>query len=121
MAFLDQAEQWAREAGLPDKKIQHIVVAVEEALANIFQYAYPGGDGTVEIVCREDSQTLTLEIVDNGLPYNPLTREDPDTTMALDERPIGGLGVYLIKQLMDTVHYRREGDRNILTLVVEKK
>jgi serine/threonine-protein kinase RsbW len=119
--FLDQADQWAREAGLSEKKIQDVALAAEEALVNIFHYAYEGREGDVEMVCRTNSENLILEILDTGRPFNPLSRQDPDTSLNLEDRPIGGLGIYLIKQLMDEVHYRQEGDKNILTMVIRRK
>jgi serine/threonine-protein kinase RsbW len=120
-AFLEQADHWAREAGLSEKKVQDIALATEEALVNIFHYGYREGEGEVAMACRIAPETLTLEIRDTGQPFNPLSREDPDTSLSLEDRPIGGLGIFLIKQLMDEVHYRREGDQNILTVVIRRK
>jgi serine/threonine-protein kinase RsbW len=119
--FLEQADQWAREAGLSEKKIQAVALAAEEALVNIFHYAYQEGEGEIEMTFRIDPENLTLEILDGGPPFNPLSRQDPDTSLNLEDRPIGGLGIYLIKQLMDEVHYRRDGDKNILTMVIRRK
>jgi serine/threonine-protein kinase RsbW len=121
--FLDVTSQCAREQGLPEKRIQEIELVAEEALVNIFLYAYPEKKGEVGVVCRKDQERrrLIIEITDNGLPFNPLSREDPDLAADIAERKIGGLGVYLMKKLMDEVHYRREDDKNILTLVVYKK
>ena len=119
--FLDQADQWAREAGLSEKKVQDFALAAEEALVNIFHYGYRGGEGKVTLAFRLAPETLTLEILDKGQPFDPLSREDPDINLNLEDRPIGGLGIYLIKQLMDEVKYRREGDMNILTIVIRRK
>lgn len=120
--FLDRISQCARGQGLPEKRIHEIELVVEEVLVNIFNYAYPEGDGEVTVICRTDEEGhLIIETIDNGLPFDPLSREDPDLTQDIAERQIGGLGVFLMKTLMDEVHYRRENDKNILTLIVCKK
>ena len=121
-AFLHMATQCAREQGLSDKKIHEIELVLEEALVNVFHYAYPGKDGEVEVICRTDpGGRLIIETIDTGLPFDPLSLEDPDLTLDVAERKVGGLGVYLMKTLMDEVHYRREGNKNILTFVVYPK
>lgn len=120
--FLRLTSQCAREQGLSNKRINEIELAAEEALVNIFHYAYQEKEGEVEVVCRTDQEArLIIEILDTGLPFNPLSKKDPDLTLDITERKIGGLGVYLMKTLMDEVHYRREDDKNILNLVVYKK
>ena len=121
-AFLDMTSRCARGQGLPDKRIHEIELVVEEALVNIFNYAYPKGDGEVTVICRTGQEgRLIIETVDKGLPFDPLSREDPDLTLDIAERKIGGLGVFLMKTLMDEVRYRREDDKNVLTLSVYKK
>jgi serine/threonine-protein kinase RsbW len=119
--FLVPLVQWLKDQGLPDKRIYEIELAAEEALVNIFHYAYPKAPGAVEVHCRvEQKERMVIEITDEGIPFNPLLRVDPDRTPVLQERKIGGLGIYFIKSLMDDVQYRREGEKNILSLVVYK-
>ncbi len=119
--FQTAISDYARGQGFSLKKISEIELAVEEALVNIFHYAYQETGKDVEVVCQGDSQDrLIIEIIDQGVPFNPLLKDDPDLTLDMSERKIGGLGVYLIKTLMDEVYYKREGDNNILTLVVYK-
>ena len=101
------------------KRINEIEIAAEEALVNIFRYAYQGQEGDVEISCKaEHGRTFIIEIIDAGMPFNPLSVSEPDITLDVGERQIGGVGVFLIKKLMDDVIYRRDGDKNILELVV---
>lgn len=120
--FQTAVSQFAREQGFSTERISEIELAVEEALVNIFHYANQGLDGEVTLESKMTSEKeMIIEISDAGIPFNPLAKEDPDITLAVSERTVGGLGVYLIKQLMDEVHYRREGDKNILTLLVYKK
>lgn len=92
----------------------HLVV--EEIVVNIVNYAYPvGADGEVSIDVIATPSAIELSFSDCGVPFNPLEKEDPDTTLSAEERPIGGLGIFLVKQMMDSVNYRYEDGRNILT------
>jgi serine/threonine-protein kinase RsbW len=119
--FIDFVTSCARNQGFNRKKIHEIELAAEEALVNIFNYAYEEKTGDVEIVCKiDEDERFILEIIDTGVPFNVLSVEDPDISADISERRIGGLGIFLIKNLMDSVHYRREGDKNILDLIVQK-
>jgi anti-sigma regulatory factor (Ser/Thr protein kinase) len=82
------------------------------------RYAYDGGIGWLEAGTSLDgnSTLLTIELRDAGVPFNPLEREDPDITLAAEEREVGGLGIFLCKQLMDSISYRYEDGNNILTM-----
>jgi serine/threonine-protein kinase RsbW len=121
-AFQTSIAQYAREQGFDPKRIGEIELVLEEALVNVFHYAYRETKGVVEVVCRVDPQnSLIIEIMDQGVPFNPLLKDAPNLALDISERKIGGLGIYFIKTLMDEIHYRREGDYNILSLVVYKK
>jgi anti-sigma regulatory factor (Ser/Thr protein kinase) len=110
-------EECADRFGLDAKKKFGLLIAVEEAFVNICSYAYPGGAGEAEVSCASEGETLVLEIADSGSPFDVLSLPDPDTTLDVMEREIGGLGVYFIRKLTDDVSYRRENGRNILRLV----
>ena len=119
--FIDFVTSCSRNQGFNLKKTHEIELAAEEALVNIFTYAYKGKSGDVEIVCKiDEKERVILEIIDTGEPFNVLSVKDPDISADISERRIGGLGIFLIKNLMDSVHYRREGDKNILDLIVKK-
>ncbi len=94
-----------------------IDIAVEEIFVNISSYAYEN-PGEVEIKCNvfEDSFMAEIELIDSGKPYNPLKRDNPDINLSVDERKIGGLGIFMTKQFMDEVKYRFEDGKNILTI-----
>ena len=112
----------AEMAGFTVNRINEIELAAEEALVNIFKYAYPGTDGDVVLDCRsEDEVGLILEISDNGAPFNILDVPDPDVTADISDREIGGLGVFFIKKMVNEVRYRRKENNNILTLVFGKE
>jgi anti-sigma regulatory factor (Ser/Thr protein kinase) len=113
----EYVEECADGWGLSPKKKFGLLVALEEAFVNVCGYAYPEGGGEVELTCEGDADSFALEIADKGLPFDVLSLPDPDTTLGIDEREIGGLGVHLIRTLSDSVGYRRENGSNILRMV----
>lgn len=120
-AFIDFVKGCAAKAGFDHKRSMEIELAAEEALVNICNYAYPGENGSVRVRCFDSGEkTLTIEISDQGVPFDVLSQADPDVTLDIDHRKIGGLGIFLIKKMVQEVKYKREGDRNILTMIVSK-
>jgi len=113
---------FAGDHGFSKNRIAEIQLATEEALLNLFQYAYPGEHkGEVELTCEMKSDSeLNIRIFDTGIPFDILSLSEPDLSCPLPDRKIGGLGCYLIRKMADEVHYRRQGDANILTLLVRK-
>lgn len=95
-----------------------IELSIEEAVENVVQYAYEGGIGWLEAGTSLDDKSLilTIELRDAGMPFNPLEKEDPDITLSADERPVGGLGIYICKSMMDSIEYRYEDGNNVLVL-----
>lgn len=93
-------------------------LAIEETVENVVRYAYEGGIGWLEAgTYLDDARVcLTIELRDAGTPFNPLEREDPDITLSAEDREIGGLGIFLCKQLMDRVEYQYSEGCNILTM-----
>ena len=105
--------------GASDKTLMQLELVVEEIFINISSYAYrPPGSGDVDISCsvEEDVMKVTITFTDEGPEFDPLEREDPDTTQSLDKRQVGGLGIFLVKRNVDGISYRRDGGRNILTI-----
>ena len=114
MAFIDS---FLEQMDCPMKIQMQLDMAVEEVYANIAHYAYAVGGGPATVrVAVEEGPTMVITFVDQGVPYNPLAKPDPDITLSADERQIGGLGVYMVKKSMDEIAYRREGDSNVLTI-----
>ena len=99
----------------PPKVQNKIAIAVDEIFSNIARYAYHPSAGGVAVRIAVDDN-ITIEFEDSGRPYNPLTADDPDITLSAEERNIGGLGIFMVKKIMESVDYRREGDKNILTI-----
>ncbi len=98
-----------------------IDVAAEEIFVNIAHYAYkdklPAGEfGQAQITCTYEDELLTIIFRDQGVPFNPLDRPDPDITLSAEDRSIGGLGIFLTKKYMDKVEYNYENGENVLTL-----
>lgn len=126
-AKIENLEKWrkavsrcAQEQGFVQERIIEIELAIEEALVNICHYSYPEKTGDVEINCKGDHQQFIIEMIDSGIPFDMTSRPDPDLKAGLFERQIGGLGIYLIKKMMDKVEYRRENGQNILTFFVKR-
>ena len=103
----------------PVKAQMEIDTAVDEILANVANYAYGDGTGPVSlgIALEEDPRTAVIRFTDSGVPFNPLEKEVPDSiSLSADDRPIGGLGIYLVRKLMDDVAYEYRDGKNVLLL-----
>ena len=116
--FMSLVRSCAHECGFEGKRAMEIELAVEEALVNIFNYAYHGKVGDVETCCSvsEDNKFI-IEIRDTGVPFDVLSRPDPDTTTDITDREIGGLGIFFIKKVADEVKYSRRNKTNVLTIM----
>ncbi|QGY43170.1 ATP-binding protein [Maribellus comscasis] len=109
----DLAEQWK----LPPSLTMHLNLALEEILSNIIFYAYNDSlEHIIDIDFNLTGNKLSIQIIDEGKAFNPLETKRPDTQAPLDEREPGGLGIFLVKQLMDNLYYKRDNTQNILTL-----
>ena len=102
----------------PMKAQLQIDVAIDEVFTNIASYGYPEGDGmaTVRIDFDADTRMVSIAFEDNGIPFNPMEQPEPDVTLPIEKRQIGGLGIFLVRKTMDDVDYRREDGRNMLTI-----
>ena len=100
------------------KAQMQIDVAVDEIFGNIARYAYGEGrgDATVRFDFDGTSRMASISFLDRGMPFDPLKKADPDVTLSVEEREVGGLGIYLVKKTMDDMKYRYENGMNILTL-----
>ena len=99
----------------PAKTKNQIGIAVDEIFSNIARYAYhPSSGNTVVRVAVDDE--ITIEFEDSGTAYDPLSKEDPDVSLSAEDREVGGLGIFIVKKIMDSMEYRRDGGKNIVTI-----
>ncbi|RMF78653.1 MAG: STAS domain-containing protein [Chloroflexi bacterium] len=109
----------ARRAGLDDRGIYHCQLATEEICTNIIEhgYAMQGDNRSIDVICKIADDMFTITITDDSEPFNPLEIENPDPQAPLENRHVGGWGIYFVKNLMDDVQYKYEHDCNHLTMV----
>lgn len=114
----DEVQRFADRAHLPDGLGFQLKMILEELTLNVINYGNKGGTEPLEIGLAAKGETVVVEISDVGQPFDP-SREAPapDLSLSLEERPIGGLGLYLVKTMVDEMHYRWEDGRNHLTLI----
>ena len=110
-------ETVCEEKGLDMALTMNLNLALEEAVVNVMSYAYPDSQGDVKVDIMIDDQKVVSILTDSGIPFDPTTKDDVDTTLSADERPIGGLGIFLVRQIMDSINYERVGKQNVLTLI----
>lgn len=109
---LDCVAEWARKAGFGEQGLYEIQLAVDEACANVVDHAYEGMDtGEIEVSCLLDGQTLTIRVRDWGKGFDLSTIAEPDLTAPLEERCLGGLGLFLVRQMMDDVEFRSDPEQ----------
>lgn len=106
------------EYGCGVKEQMAIDVAVDELFSNIAHYAYnpETGYATVLVDVKNDPLAVEITFIDHGVPYDPLAKADPDTTLSVEDRQIGGLGIFIVKKSMDAVNYEYKDGKNILTI-----
>lgn len=114
-SFMESATQ---KMGIEKTDARKLRLAVEEAVVNVINYAYPvGTEGTVEVRLMSNAHRIKMMIIDSGVAFDPTSKEKVDTTLLAEERQIGGLGILLVRELMDSINYEREDGKNILTLI----
>lgn len=110
-------EKIAEEKKLDETLAMNLNLALEEAVTNVILYAYPKGtDGLVDIDAIVMEHSLEFIITDSGVPFDPTAAPEADITLSADERPIGGLGIFMVRKLMDEVHYQRLDNKNVLKM-----
>ena len=117
--LIEAFEEFSEKAGIPMPVAMKVNIAFDDLLTNIISYAFPEGDDH-EITIRAEKSTdrLLIAVEDDGLPFDPFAQSEADTSLSVDEREIGGLGIHLVKNLMDDASYERHLDSNVVTLVI---
>ena len=109
---LECVTEWAQKAGFGEQGVYEIQLAVDEACANVVDHAYQGSDtGEIEVSCLLDGQALTIRVRDWGKGFDLASVADPDLTAPLEKRSLGGLGLFLVKQMMDHVEFTSDPDQ----------
>ncbi len=114
-----EVEKFAESLGLPPKLVYQITLVLDELITNIISYGYDTPDSyTIEVQASCDDGILELRVVDDARPFNPIAAQPPELDVPLEERvkPIGGMGIHLVKSLMDSVEYQRKDGKNMLFL-----
>jgi serine/threonine-protein kinase RsbW len=115
-AFKDALNEYLRKHQISDARIADVELAIEELIVNVMNYSYPDSTDTVELLCEKDENNLIFRILDEGIPFDPTKSPDPELDAPIKERSKGGMGIYLAKSLVDKMSYRRDGNKNILTV-----
>lgn len=124
--FLDEIREFvgqiARENGFGDKDVYNIQLATDEAASNVIEHAYVGRtDGVLDLSCGMNKQGLVITLVDHGAPFDPSEVPLPDLQADLSDRKIGGLGIFLMRKLMDEVHYQSNADKSNALMMLKRK
>ena len=116
---LEFVDEQLESTGCSMKSLMQIDIAVEEIFVNIARYAYDPATGPAKlrVEVKPDGSAVTITFIDHGVPYDPLAKADPDTTLSADERQVGGLGIFLVKKSMDDIKYEYIDGSNILTII----
>ena len=113
-------DRFCDEHGLSPDVAFAVNLSVDELLTNTIKYGYPGGGShRIAMTARLDDGVLKVELEDDARPYDPTTVPDPDIGAPIEERPIGGLGIHFVREMMDGFAYRRSEGRNVVTLTKE--
>lgn len=110
-------ENFAAASHVPEQAVFQVNLSLDELLTNTINYGFPEGgqhEILVELLLRDS--TMVIKIYDDGIAFNPLQHAEPDISQDIEERPIGGLGIHLVRNMMDDIEYRREADFNVLTM-----
>ena len=114
-------EDMAERESWPPELVFRVQLAIEEVVLNVMDYGYDDGIHEFDVIITSEADFLTIEVVDSGRPFDPLHDATiPDLEASVEERKVGGLGIHLVRTMMDQVNYRREQGRNHLTLVARK-
>ena len=120
LQLVEAVQALGEREGWPEDLSFRVSLVIDELAENVVNYAYEDGAGDVEVSVTSEEEAVVIEIVDEGRPFDPLTEApEPDLTSALEDRPIGGLGVHFTKTLMDEIEYRREAGTNRLRIVAK--
>jgi len=114
----EAAEAWLAERQVAPNVVFLVILAIEELVTNCIKYGYDDADAhTIDIELSVDASKLTMVVADDGHPFDPLAATPPDLSLAIEDRPIGGLGIHMLRELTDEMTYERRDGANRVTLI----
>jgi anti-sigma regulatory factor (Ser/Thr protein kinase) len=114
---VELAERFGEEHQLPAEVVMSIHLVLDEVVANIISHGYDDtAEHQIHVTLALDESVLTIRVEDDGRAFDPLAAPPPDLDLPLEERPVGGLGIHIVRSVMDAVEYQRDGDRNVLIM-----
>jgi anti-sigma regulatory factor (Ser/Thr protein kinase) len=119
--FRDDVAACAAREGLEPDRAENLALALEEVFVNICRYAYPDGAGAVTLICGDDGGDFVVEMSDDGQPFDPSVLHDPTLDDDLEARPVGGLGWFLVRRMVDDLQYHRRDGRNVVRLILHHR
>jgi serine/threonine-protein kinase RsbW len=115
--FNEALTEFSRQQALPPGVVHDLNIALEEILINIISYGYTDScEHEIKVRLSAQPGEVKAEVEDDGQAFDPLEAPEPDTAQSLEKRKVGGLGIHLVRKLMDSLQYKRQGDRNLLTM-----
>ncbi len=118
--ILEFIEGRMNDADVSGKTVMQVCLAVEEIVTNIIFHGHLAPQSLIDVVFTNNPEAITICIADQGIPFNPLNVDTPDVNASLEERDVGGLGLFFVKQFMDRIEYERVGDKNYIYLIKNK-
>ncbi|MDR0968638.1 MAG: ATP-binding protein [Holosporaceae bacterium] len=115
----DIVRNFCVQNGVSDEKYHDVVLILDELITNIISYAYPdGGERFFDLSLEKNDQYIVMNVIDDGIPFDPSSQADPDVDSSIEERQLGGLGIFMVKQLSEVIEYSRVDDQNRLCVKV---
>ena len=119
MRLAEQVERFGADQQLSDDAVNNVNLVLDEIVSNVIKYGGSGGDAAgIAVSLALDGGVLTIDVSDDGIAFNPIDAKPPDLDLPITERPIGGLGIHIVKALTESIAYRREDGRNHLTMTM---
>jgi anti-sigma regulatory factor (Ser/Thr protein kinase) len=112
------AEQFGRAAQLGDDEVMNLNLVLDEIVTNVLDHGFDGlaGDAEIRLTLTREGDALTIRVEDNGRAFDPLQAAPPDLDAPIEDRPVGGLGIHIVRSVMETIEYQRRGGHNVLTM-----
>jgi len=117
----DLVERFGAEHHLSPDDVTNVNLVLDEVVSNVMRHGFQSRDGqdpVIDVSLAIDGLVLTVAVTDNGIAFDPRSRPAPDLDLPIEQRPIGGLGIHIVKALSETIEYSRHGDRNRLTMTM---